>query len=847
MVGMIAFALALDLSRERDLFNAGWRFQKGDPSGLDLSYAALKPALLGKGPAPEGGPYALAAFDDRAWQPLELPHDWAIAGPFKQEYPGETGKLPWWGVGWYRKRFLSPASDAGRRVLLDLDGAMSYSTVWLNGRFVGGRPYGYSSYQVDLTPYLKVGGENVVAIRLDNPQESSRWYPGGGIYRNVWLVKTAPVAVAHWGVTVTTPAVTPEAATVALKVDLDNRSSAPANVRVVTEIFDGKRRVAATEGETSVGTEGKAGVAQKLEIGNPRLWSPENPHLYRAVTTVRQDGRTIDRVETPFGVRTIRFDAKEGFALNGKRAFLKGVCLHHDLGALGAAFNVRAQERQIEILKSMGCNAIRTSHNPPAPEFLDLCDRMGMFVLDEFTDTWTHAKTPNGYARLFDDWHQADLRGMIRRDRNHPSIVMWSTGNEIAEQVEPGGQEISRHLASIVHEEDPTRPATTGNDRPNSGFNGYPDTLDVFGYNYKPMLYRRFREANPNKPLYGSETASTVSSRGEYFFPVTDDKSGGKSDYQMSSYDLYAPPWAMPPDAEFRGQDENPSVFGEFVWTGFDYLGEPTPYNDDSTVLLNYSDPRARAEAERELKELGRIEMPSRSSYFGILDLCGFPKDRFYLYQARWRPELRMAHLLPHWNWPERVGQVTPVHLYTSGDEAELFLNGRSLGRKKRGPLQYRLRWDDVTYEPGTLKAVVYKDGKPWAQDTVRTTGAASGLSLKPDRRTIGADGTDLSYVTVAITDAKGATVPRTKNDVTFEISGPGEIVATDNGDATDLRAFGEKSRKAYNGLCLVIVRSKRGVPGAIRVRARAEGLRAAETTIQSRAPKGAATRRPSA
>jgi beta-galactosidase len=837
MIGaVLALALPADLPRTRVPFNEGWRFHKSDAPGAALSYEALKPALRGKGAAPDGGPFARPDFDDRAWRKLDLPHDWGVESPFRIDYPGETGKLPWWGVGWYRKRFVSSPADAGRRVVLDLDGAMSYASVWLNGHLVGGRPYGYSSFRVDLTPHLNVGGTNLLAIRLDNPQESSRWYPGGGIYRNVWLVNTGPVRVAHWGVSVTTPHVAPDAATVAFKVDVENAQPEAASVEVVTEIFDGKRRIATTSavpGQVPAG--GSVRLPQQAEIRAPKLWSPETPRLYRAVTTIRRAGRAVDSVETTFGVRTIRFDAQDGFSLNGKRTFLKGVCLHHDLGALGAAFNLRAAERQIEILKSMGCNAIRTSHNPPAPEFLDLCDRMGMFVLDEFTDTWTHAKTANGYARLFEDWHETDLRGMVRRDRNHPSIVMWSTGNEIAEQVEAGGQAISRRLTAIVHEEDPTRPVTTGNDRPNSGFNGYPDTLDVFGYNYKPMLYRRFRETNPSKPLYGSETASTVSSRGEYFFPVTDDKAGGKADYQMSSYDLYAPPWAMPPDVEFRGQDENPSVFGEFVWTGFDYLGEPTPYNGDTTILLNYSDPVARAEAERKLKELGRITMPSRSSYFGIVDLCGFPKDRFYLYQARWRPDLPMAHLLPHWNWPERVGQVTPVHLYTSGDEAELFLNGRSLGRKRRGRLEYRLRWDDVAYAPGVLKAVVYKNGRRWAEDTVRTTCPAAGLSLTPDRRRIRADGKDLAFVTVAVIDARGATVPRSKPEIAFEISGPGEIVATDNGDATDLREFSAKSRRAYNGLALVVVRAKPGTSGTIRLRARGDGLRPSETTLEAR------------
>jgi beta-galactosidase len=846
-VGLLAAVPALEaapnLGRERISFNEGWRFEKGDPVevGGRLGYANLKPWLLdpSKPSAPEGGPYAETGFDDRAWRSVTLPHDWGIEGPFHHEYPGETGKLPWWGVGWYRKRFNVPATDAGRPVYLDFDGAMSYASVWLNGRLVGGHPYGYASFRVDLTPYVRAGAENVVAVRLDNPRESSRWYPGGGIYRNVWLVKTAPLAVNHWGVTVTTPVVNPASAMVAVRVDLDNRSQLPQQAMTETKVYDGRRLVGILKssvktmpfnmGETAGRTEAM------LEVTNPRLWSPASPSLYRALTTIRQDGKVVDTVETTFGIRKVEFNAQQGILLNGQRTYLKGVCLHHDQGALGAAFNTRAAERQLEILKAMGCNAIRTSHNPPAPEFLDLCDRMGFLVLDELTDTWTHAKKPNGYAKLFADWSENDLRSFIRRDRNHPSVILWSTGNEIAEQVEQGGQEISRRLTAIAHDEDPTRLVTSGNDRPNSGFNGYQNTIDVFGYNYKPRLYARFRQENPTIPLYGSETASTISSRGEYFFPVTSEKEQGHQDFQVSSYDLSYPAWASTPDMEFKGQDENPSVFGEFVWTGFDYLGEPTPYNSDTTVLLNYSDPAARAKAEAELKALGKVEVPSRSSYFGIVDLAGFPKDRYYLYQARWRPELPMAHLLPHWNWPERVGLVTPVHLYTSGDEAELFLNGRSLGRKKRGPFEYRLRWDDVVYEPGELRAVVYKGGKPWATDTVRTTGAAAKLTMKPDRRTIGNDGRDLSFVTVTVADAKGVMMPRSKNRIQFEIEGPGEIVATDNGDATDHESFQAHDKRAYNGLCLVIVRAKKGEAGTIRLRAISEGLKPAEVTVRTK------------
>ncbi len=454
--------------------------------------------------------------------------------------------------------------------------------------------------------------------------------------------------------------------------------------------------------------------------------------------------------------------------------------------------------------------------------------------MDEAFDAWRRAKKKNDYHLLFDDWHEKDLRALIRRDRNHPSVILWSTGNEIGEQGNAEGHKISAALTRIVHEEDPTRPVTAGANNLNAAYNGFQKTVDVFGYNYKPGEYGKFREKNPAIPLYSSESASTISSRGEYFFPVVEDKSKGQSDFQMSSYDLYAPRWATTPDAEFKAQDEFPFVFGEFVWTGFDYLGEPTPYNADVTNLLNFSDPEERARMEKELQELGKIKVPSRSSYFGIVDLAGFKKDRFYLYQARWRPALPMAHILPHWNWPERVGEVTPVHVYTSGDEAELFLNGRSLGRKKKERYQYRLRWDDVKYEPGELRVVTYKNGKQWAETRVRTTGPAAKLSMTADRARINADGRDLSFVTVTVADKDGLLVPRSKNRLRFEISGPGEIVAVDNGDATSHESFQSKEMNAYNGLCLVVVRTVANRAGANQAEARSDGLAVAELRLTS-------------
>lgn len=823
-------------ARERVSFDADWRFTKGDPAGTGdaLSYARLKPWLLPTGadflaptePKPMrpagniggGVSYSQPGFDDRGWRQLNLPHDWGIEGPFNAAYPGATGKLPWWGVGWYRKHFTVPEADSGGRLYLDVDGAMSYAAVWLNGQFVGGWPYGYASWRVDLTPYVKFGAENVIAIRLDNPPDSSRWYPGGGIYRNVWLVKTGPVHVAHWGTYITTPIVSPQQATVEVQVTVENDTSAATDADVSTAIFpiDGRgRRLGPAVASTQPGSPQRIAAgrqalfARTASVAQPRLWSLKSPNRYVAVTTVREGGKPVDEYETPFGIRTIQFTANHGFLLNGRHVPIQGVCDHHDLGALGAALNIHALARQLRILHEMGCNAIRTSHNPPAPELLELADRMGFLVMDEAFDCWDRGKTPNDYHLLFPDWHEQDLRAYVRRDRNHPSVILWSIGNEIPDQRQPEGWKLAQALAGIVREEDRTRDITTACNEVESGYNGFQTVVDAFGYNYKPTQYPKLHASQPQLPLFGSETASCISSRGEYFFPVSDNKADGRAHYQVSSYDLYAPRWAWPPDVEFRGLDEAPYVAGEFVWTGFDYLGEPTPFYGKGA--------------------------PSRSSYFGIIDLAGFRKDRFYLYQARWRPNFPMAHILPHWTWPERVGKITPVFVYTSGDEAELFLNGRSLGRKRRGPLQYRLRWDHVRYEPGELKVVAYKHGVKWAEDVVRTAGPAARLIATADRSELHADGNDLAFIRVEIADQAGTLVPRSHNQVKFEVSGPGDVIATDNGDPTSLESFQATERPAFNGLVLGIVRTRAGQPGTITVRATSNGLAAGTVTLTSR------------
>ena len=858
-IAFLALTGFASAAREQILFNSNWRFAHGDPTNASgkLTYNKLKPWLLASASAfttnppatqPNGNigddvDYTSADFDDRRWRTLDLPHDWAIEGSFDQALPGETAKLPYAGVGWYRKSFTLPAADAGKQIYLDVDGAMSFAAVWLNGRFIGGWPYGYSSWRLDLTPHLNLNATNVLAIRLDNPPDSSRWYPGGGIYRNVWLVKTAPVHISHWGVTVTPPHVSSAAAEVKQKVIIENRSALSAAIKVSTEIYElnsnGVKSLQPVATNAAVQLRIACGATAAPEftavVWKPKLWSTTAPHRYVAVTTIEQDGKTTAAVETPFGIRTIQFTATNGFLLNGARLYLKGVCLHHDFGALGAALNLRAMERQLELLRELGCNAIRTSHNPAAPEFLDLCDRLGFVVMEEAFDAWRMTKRTNDYSILFNDWSEADLRAMIRRDRNHPSIILWSLGNEVYEQREGTNAWLAAQLAAIAHDEDPTRPVNMALHVVAASTNGFQKAVDVFGYNYTPFGYAAFRSNNPAIPLIGSETTSTVSSRGEYFFPVSKDKKQGRANFQATSYDYAAPNWAMSPDVEFKAQDENPFVAGEFVWTGLDYLGEPTPYDNDTTNRLIFTDPEVQSQMDAVLASGNKIKVPSRSSYFGILDLCGFRKDRFYLYQARWRPELPMAHILPHWNWPERTNQVTPVHVYTSGDEAELFLNGKSLGRKKRGQFEYRLRWNDVVYQPGKLKVIAYQQGKRWATDVMQTTGPAAQVKLASDRKIIRPDGQDLAFITVTIADNDGLAVPRSMNRVKFALEGPGEIIATDNGDATSHESFQAKERAAFNGRCLVVVRSKAGEVGKITVKAEADGLKSGTAVIRSK------------
>jgi beta-galactosidase len=828
---------------------------------IEATQTALKPWILPTGndfikdPAkrhvrPDGNPhsnfpYVQGDFNDRSWERVNLPHDWAIKGPFQKgwgaEVGGSVGRLPSPGVAWYRKKLDIPAADAGRYIFLDVDGAMSYAIVWLNSKLVGGWPYGYASWRVDLTPYVLPGGENQLAIRLDNPPSSSRWYPGGGIYRNVWLTKTQPVHVGQWGTFVMTPEVSKASATIDLEVTIDNDSKADATVGAITDVFaldaEGNKTGDAVASFEPLKTSVAAGKSAKVEgsvtLENPRLWGPpptQTPHLYVAVTTLRKDDKPVDQYEMRFGIRSLRFDPDTGIYVNGEHIKIKGVNQHHDLGALGAAFNTRAAERQLEILSEMGCNAIHMAHNPPAPELLELTDRMGFLVMDEIFDVWERKKTPLDFHLIFPDWHEQDTRAFVRRDRNHPSVIMWSFGNEVGEQyTAEQGAAVAKRLHDIVKQEDPTRPTTTAMNwaKPNMPLSEVPDVISL---NYQgegirdapaysglkgirtSPLYPGFHEEFPDKVILSSENAAALSSRGTYLFPVIDGISapvkdgvgGDPKNRYVSAYELYTAEFGSSADKVFASLDKHPYVAGGFVWSGWDYLGEPTPY------------------------------YLSRSSYFGIIDLAGFKKDRFYLYESRWRPDLPMVHILPHWTWPERVGQITPVHVFTSGDEAELFLNGKSLGRKKKDQYEYRLRWDDVVYEPGELKVVAFKDGKEWATDIMRTAGSACQMDLKPDRATISADGRDLSFVTLAVQDSNGIMVPGANNLIRFFVSGPGEIVATDNGDPTNLVPFPSHEREAFSGLALVIIRSKPHESGQITITAKSQGLKEAQVVVKS-------------
>lgn len=753
-----------------------------------------------------------ATFDDSSWRNLDLPHDWSIELPFDEHAPAGVGggALPG-GTGWYRKTFELTATDKGKLLFIDFDGIYCNSEVWINGHHLGMRPNGYISFRYELTKHVVFGKKNVIVVKVDNSmQPNSRWYSGSGIYRNVWLVKTGLIHVANWGTYITTPEASATTAKAELEITVNNATGSAQEVTIETVVFDGKGRKAGSSGPSAVVLKNSVHKAnQSISIPSPDIWSISSPALYKAVTTIRLKKKIVDVYETTFGIRTFDFDAQKGFSLNGERLKIQGVCNHHDLGCLGAAINERAIERQLQILRGMGVNAIRTSHNPPAPELLDLCDRMGFLVMDESFDMWKKQKSKYDYSSVWDQWHRQDLEDFVRRDRNHPSIIVWSVGNEIGEQWDTTGVSITRELVGIVKGLDKTRPVTTANNevKPHNSLikSG---ALDLIGFNYHHEDFAPFPQNYPGQKFIGTETTSALETRGHYDmpsdsirrWPISWDKvfTEGNKDNTVSAYDNVSAPWGSTHEETWKIIKKYDYLSGMFIWTGFDYLGEPTPYI-----------------------------WPSRSSYFGVVDLAGFPKDVYYMYKSEWTTE-PVLHLFPHWNW--KPGQVVDLWAYyNNADEAELFINGVSKGVKRKMNDDLHVMWR-VPFEPGTVRVVSRKNLKDVLVREIKTTGVPSKIVFEADRNSIRADGRDLSFITVKILDIDGNVVPDADNKIDFKVSGPGFIAGVDNGDPTSHESFKDSSRKAFHGLALLVIQSN-GTKGDINITATSSGLK--EATIK--------------
>ena len=757
--------------------------------------------------------------DGQAWTKVNIPHDWAIAGPFDKKWDlqkvaitqngeteateksGRSGALPWIGEGWYRTTVTLPEGYEAAELLFD--GAMAEPRVTINGKEAGYWAYGYNAFRVDATPYIKAGKMDI-GVHLQNLEESSRWYPGAGLYRPVTLILKRNCSIDDWSVFARTVSLKSDEAEVAVDMTVRGHDE---QVKAQIVMADATGNMVAEAQNLAV----KNGLVNTtLKVKAPRLWSPETPYLYTLTTKVTKDGKTLDEKQQKIGIRTIKVSREGGFQLNGQTRKLKGVCLHHDLGPLGAAINKAALIRQIRTLKEMGCDAIRTAHNMPSTWQMEICDSMGMMVMAESFDMWIYPKCKNGYARFFKEWALKDITNLVLNHRNHPSIVMWSIGNEIPEQWSEEGRQIAKQLQGLCHQLDPTRPVTQGMDRAEDALNsGFAQAMEVPGFNYRVHKYENNIKQLPQGFLLGSETASTVSSRGVYKFPVVptdnsqfasyspnyDPTALTKADGQCSSYDVEYCSWSNLPDDDWVWQDDKDWVIGEFVWTGYDYLGEPTPYDE---------------------------YWPSRSSYFGIMDLAGLPKDRYWLYRSKWNTKEHTVHLLPHWTWPERKGEVTPVYCYTDGVEAELFVNGKSQGRIRKNPAErldrYRLRWNNVKYEAGEIRVVAYDaEGNKIGEDSRRTAGKPTAIVAQADRKSYRADGEDLVFVTIGVADSKGVAVPTCNNELTFEVTGAGSFEAVCNGDATSLESFKQPRMKLFNGELVVVLRTGRQ-PGNIRL-----------------------------
>ena len=762
-------------------------------------------------------------FDDSDWQTVSVPHDWAIYGPFDKEVDkqlvaivqnnenvasektGRTGALPYIGQGWYRNKFKIPQYKEGQKVLLLFEGAMSEPKVFFNGEKVGEWAYGYSYFYFDVTDQVVVDEVNTLAVQLTNVESSSRWYPGAGLYRNVRIIVKNKESIDQWGTFITTPSITPEMAKVNIKTKVSGD-----NVHLATHILNAKGDTVATDVSLlSFGNE----FDQNIAVPIPKLWSPETPYLYTAISQLYANDVLKDEVITRFGIREIKYEPETGFSLNGTVRKFKGVCLHHDLGPIGTAINTSALRRQLRILKDMGCDAIRSSHNMPSLEQVELCDEMGFMFLAESFDEWAKPKVENGYNRFFEEYAEKDVVNLVHATRNHPSIVMWSAGNEVPDQWGSIGAKRAKWLQEIFHREDPTRPVTVGMDQvKNSMESGFGAVLDIPGLNYRLPLYEEAYEKFPQGFILGSETASTVSSRGIYKFPVVEGKMKQYGDYHSSSYDLEACSWSNIPDEDFVWQDDKPWVIGEFVWTGFDYLGEPTPYDE---------------------------MWPSRSSYFGINDLAGLPKDRYYLYRSRWNTKDETLHILPHWNWEGREGETTPVFVYTSYDSAELFVNGKSMGIQKKHAAtpknRYRLMWMDVKYEPGSIKVIAFdKNGKSVAEKEIFTAGKPYRIVLEPDRTVLDANGEDLAFVTVSVVDKDGNECPTATQQLNFKVKGKGKYRAACNGDPTSLEMFHKPTMKLFSGKLVVLVESTTEV-GQMELSVSGKGLKGNKVTLSSK------------
>lgn len=824
----LAWAMALNAqTRTERLLEKGWAFTRGDSAV-----------------------FSAAEFNDKDWQKVTVPHDWAIYGPFSinndkqntaivqdgqkeaMEHAGRTGGLPFVGTGWYRLNLKVPEYTAGKKCVLLFDGAMSHARVFINGQEAAYWPNGYNAFMVDATDYLKQDAVNVLAVRLENETESSRWYPGAGLYRNVRLIVTDDVHVPVWGTQLTTPVVQEDHAKILLKTKLEFPTEKTLNdYRIVTEIKDASGKIVAVnerEGSADGVFKGADAFEQEFVVKDPQLWSPDTPVLYTAESKIYEGTEQKDEYKTTFGIRSIEILPDKGFFLNGKPLKFQGVCNHHDLGPLGTATNEAALRRQIRILKDMGCNAIRTSHNMPSTELVQICDEMGMMLMLESFDEWQTAKVQNGYHKYFADWVEKDLTNLIHHFRNSPSVVMWCIGNEVPDQWNGNtGPKLTRRLQDICHREDPTRPVTQGMDAPDAVVNNnMAAVLDVPGFNYRPHKYQENYAKLPQQIILGSETASTLSSRGVYKFPVERRSMMKYEDHQASSYDVEHCSWSNLPEDDFMQHEDNPYCIGEFVWTGFDYLGEPTPY---------YSD------------------WPSHSSLFGIVDLAGIPKDRYYLYRSHWNKKNETLHILPHWTWKGREGEVTPVFVYTSYPSAELFINGKSQGKRSKDTTvtiegskdeksqkefkrqsRYRLMWMDTRYEPGTLKVVAYDEqGKAVAEKEIHTAGEPYRIVLSADRDTIAADGKDLSFVTVSVVDKEGNLCPEACNQISFTVKGAGIYRAGANGDPTSLESFQNPRMKVFSGMMTAIVQSEEKA-GTITLEASSKGLKTATIKIRT-------------